>query len=149
MGTLLFRRKTTLLQTCWSSSRRQLLDQRCPEGSSTRQTCLSRNSQMRPPMSEVVDSLRPILNLKDIASSSYFFKTGHAEWSASYSNGRNGSRLEGSLGRNWSLCVVFMHPIKPNGNHQSKWRYFGWTAKLTVQPQAVWFVFYISGLWCM
>ncbi|XP_042390881.1 serine/threonine-protein kinase PBL34-like [Zingiber officinale] len=50
--------------------------------------CLSRDPKMRPPMSEVVDSLRPLLNLKDIASSSYFFQTMHAERSASYSNGR-------------------------------------------------------------
>ncbi|XP_074564015.1 serine/threonine-protein kinase PBL34-like [Curcuma longa] len=50
--------------------------------------CLSRDPKMRPPMSEVVDSLRPLLNLKDVASSSYFFQTMHAERSASYSNGR-------------------------------------------------------------
>ena len=37
--------------------------------------CLSRDPKSRPRMSEVVEALKPLPNLKDMASSSYYFQT--------------------------------------------------------------------------
>ncbi|MFS7980744.1 putative non-specific serine/threonine protein kinase [Helianthus anomalus] len=42
--------------------------------------CLSRDSKVRPLMSEVVESLKPLLALKDIACSSTYFQTVQSEW---------------------------------------------------------------------
>jgi serine/threonine protein kinase len=41
--------------------------------------CLSRDPKARPLMSQVVEALKPLLNLKDMASSSYFYQTMQAE----------------------------------------------------------------------
>ncbi|XP_024015666.1 receptor-like serine/threonine-protein kinase At3g01300 isoform X1 [Eutrema salsugineum] len=41
--------------------------------------CLSRDSKIRPKMSEVVEVLKPLPHLKDMASSSYYFQTMQAE----------------------------------------------------------------------
>ena len=41
--------------------------------------CLSRDSKIRPKMSEVVEVLKPLPLLKDMASSSYYFQTMQAE----------------------------------------------------------------------
>ncbi|KAI4328383.1 hypothetical protein L6164_020740 [Bauhinia variegata] len=41
--------------------------------------CLSRDPKARPLMSEVVEALKPLPNLKDMASSSYYFQTLQAE----------------------------------------------------------------------
>ncbi|XP_077245303.1 serine/threonine-protein kinase PBL34-like isoform X2 [Tasmannia lanceolata] len=41
--------------------------------------CLSRDPKARPLMSEVVEALKPLLNLKDMASSSYYFQSMQAE----------------------------------------------------------------------
>lgn len=81
--------------------------------------CLSRDPKMRPLMSEVVDSLRPLLNLKDIASSSYFFQTMHAERSTYNSNGRNGSRSQGSSGRNGQPMRSLSRGVYASPHHQS------------------------------
>ncbi|XP_072966364.1 serine/threonine-protein kinase PBL34-like [Typha angustifolia] len=64
--------------------------------------CLNRDSKARPLMSEVVEVLKPLLNLKDMASSSYFFQTMQAERIAhtSSSNGRNGLKSHNSFPRN-------------------------------------------------
>lgn len=53
--------------------------------------CLSRDPKVRPRMSEVVEALKPLPNLKDMASSSYYFKTMQADRVASSPNTRNGS----------------------------------------------------------
>ena len=52
--------------------------------------CLSRDPKARPLMSQVVEVLKPLLNLKDMASSSYFYQTMQAERMANSSsmNGR-------------------------------------------------------------
>lgn len=65
--------------------------------------CLSRDPKARPRMSEVVEALKPLLNLKDMASSSYFFQSMQAERATARSvseNGRNGFRTQGSFARN-------------------------------------------------
>ncbi|EFH58446.1 hypothetical protein ARALYDRAFT_896131 [Arabidopsis lyrata subsp. lyrata] len=59
--------------------------------------CLSRDSKIRPKMSEVVEVLKPLPHLKDMASASYYFQTMQAErlkaGSVSGSSGRGfGSR---------------------------------------------------------
>ncbi|KAG6537689.1 hypothetical protein ZIOFF_002784 [Zingiber officinale] len=66
------------------------------------QACLSRDPKARPLMSEVVEALGPIINLKDLASSSYFYQTMQTERSMTHSNSlgaRNGLKPQGSFGR--------------------------------------------------
>lgn len=41
--------------------------------------CLSRDPKARPLMSQIVETLEPLLNLKDMASSSYFYQTMQAD----------------------------------------------------------------------
>lgn len=79
--------------------------------------CLSRDPKARPLMSEVVEALKPLPNLKDMASSSYYFQTMNADRIASSPNARNGVRTQGGLiSRNGqqhrSLSI-------PNGSHAS------------------------------
>ncbi|KAJ0977885.1 hypothetical protein J5N97_013359 [Dioscorea zingiberensis] len=64
--------------------------------------CLSRDPKARPLMSEVVEALKPLLNLKDMASSSYYFQSMQAERVAASNNqnGRNGLKTNGSFGKN-------------------------------------------------
>ncbi|RWW15106.1 hypothetical protein GW17_00021070 [Ensete ventricosum] len=65
--------------------------------------CLSRDPKARPLMSEVVEVLKPLINLKDMASSSYFFQTMQTERTMAHSNSggaRNGMKPQGSFGRN-------------------------------------------------
>ncbi|KAL5206619.1 hypothetical protein ABZP36_034828 [Zizania latifolia] len=65
--------------------------------------CLSRDPKARPLMSQVVEALKPLLNLKDMASSSYFYQTMQAERMAHSSsmNGRShGLKVHGSFARN-------------------------------------------------
>lgn len=65
--------------------------------------CLSRDSKARPLMSEVVEALKPLLNLKDMASSSSFYQAMLAEKAAANANspkGRNSVKQQNSIGRN-------------------------------------------------
>ncbi|TVU09290.1 hypothetical protein EJB05_42769 [Eragrostis curvula] len=66
--------------------------------------CLSRDPKARPLMSQVVEALKPLINLKDMASSSYFYQTMQAErmGHSSSMNGRNshGIKTQGSFARN-------------------------------------------------
>ncbi|XP_051144411.1 serine/threonine-protein kinase PBL34-like [Andrographis paniculata] len=62
--------------------------------------CLSRDSKARPLMSEVVEALKPLPNLKDMASSSYYFQTMQADRVSASPNGKNGFRTQGSFVRN-------------------------------------------------
>jgi len=55
--------------------------------------CLSRDPKARPLMSQVVEVLKPLLNLKDMASSSYFYQTMQAERMA-HSSSMNGRGLK-------------------------------------------------------
>ncbi|KAK9064535.1 hypothetical protein SSX86_015917 [Deinandra increscens subsp. villosa] len=68
--------------------------------------CLSRDPKVRPLMSEVVESLKPLPALKDMASSSYYFQTIQSERVGSSPNGRNGRNgvrvQNGSFSRNGS-----------------------------------------------
>uniref|UniRef100_A0A2P2M4D2 non-specific serine/threonine protein kinase n=1 Tax=Rhizophora mucronata TaxID=61149 RepID=A0A2P2M4D2_RHIMU len=54
--------------------------------------CLSRDPKARPRMSEVVETLKPLPNLKDMASSSYYFQTMQADRNKSNTNAKNGTR---------------------------------------------------------
>ncbi|XP_052175196.1 serine/threonine-protein kinase PBL34-like isoform X2 [Diospyros lotus] len=81
--------------------------------------CLSRDPKARPLMSEVVEALKPLPSLKDMASSSYYFQTVQAERVGASPNVRNGLRTQaGSLSsRNGQ-----QHPRSlsiPNGSHAS------------------------------
>ncbi|KAK9116876.1 hypothetical protein Sjap_015823 [Stephania japonica] len=57
--------------------------------------CLSRDPKARPLMSEVVEVLKPLLNLKDMASASYYFQTMQAERTGAVA--RNGMRSPASF----------------------------------------------------
>lgn len=62
--------------------------------------CLSRDPKARPLMSEVVEVIKPLLNLKDMASSSYYFQTMQAERTGANiinPNTRNGLRMQGGF----------------------------------------------------
>ncbi|KAI5572689.1 hypothetical protein BDE02_10G029800 [Populus trichocarpa] len=83
--------------------------------------CLSRDPKARPLMSEVVNALKPLPNLKDMASTSYYFQTMQAERVGSSPNARNGVRSQaGLLSRNGhqqrSLSI-------PHGSHASPYHY--------------------------
>lgn len=54
--------------------------------------CLSRDPKARPRMSEVVETLKPLPNLKDMASSSYYFQTMQADRNKSNMQNKNGTR---------------------------------------------------------
>ncbi|KAK1282063.1 Receptor-like serine/threonine-protein kinase [Acorus calamus] len=62
--------------------------------------CLSRDPKARPLMSEVVEALKPLLNLKDMASSSYHFQNMQAERTGANLNARNSLKAQNSLTRN-------------------------------------------------
>ncbi|XP_065876914.1 serine/threonine-protein kinase PBL34-like isoform X2 [Euphorbia lathyris] len=59
--------------------------------------CLSRDPKARPRMSEVVETLKPLPNLKDMASSSYYFQTMQAERSKSNTHTKNGVKTQGGF----------------------------------------------------
>ncbi|KAD0533629.1 hypothetical protein E3N88_31439 [Mikania micrantha] len=65
--------------------------------------CLRRDPKVRPLMSEVVESLKPLPALKDMASSTFYLQTIQSERVGSSPNGQNGvAVLNGSLSRNRS-----------------------------------------------
>ncbi|XP_022776935.1 probable serine/threonine-protein kinase PIX7 isoform X1 [Durio zibethinus] len=81
--------------------------------------CLSRDPKARPLMSEVVEALKPLPNLKDMASSSYYFQTMQAERVGSSPNARNGIRTQaGLLSRNGHRSLSI-----PNGSHASPYHH--------------------------
>lgn len=80
--------------------------------------CLSRDPKARPLMSEVVEALKPLPSLKDMASSSYYFQTMQADRVASSPNSRNGIRTQGGLmSRNPRSLSI------PNGIHASPYHH--------------------------
>lgn len=85
--------------------------------------CLSRDPKTRPRMSEVVEALKPLPNLKDMASSSYYFQNMQADRVSSSPNGKNGLRTQGSFSsRNGQ-----QHPRSlsiPNGAYASPYHQF-------------------------
>lgn len=63
--------------------------------------CLGRDPKARPMMSDVVEALKPLPNLKDVARSSSFFQTMQADRSRLYPNATNGmGRQAASIPRN-------------------------------------------------
>ncbi|KAM7268888.1 hypothetical protein ACFE04_011054 [Oxalis oulophora] len=62
--------------------------------------CLNRDSKARPLMSEVVEILKPLPNLKDMACSSSYYQAMQAEYSVSRQNSRPGNRMQGFVPRN-------------------------------------------------
>ncbi|KAJ4707510.1 Kinase [Melia azedarach] len=58
--------------------------------------CLSRDPKARPRMTEVVETLKPLPNLKDMASSSYYFQTMQSD-TRSNRNSKNGVRTQGGF----------------------------------------------------
>ncbi|XP_030447197.2 serine/threonine-protein kinase PBL34-like isoform X2 [Syzygium oleosum] len=80
--------------------------------------CLRRDQKARPRMSEVVETLEPLLNLKDMASSSYFFQAMQAERSRSNLNAKNGIRTQGGF-----VVIRNGQPVRslsiPHGTHPS------------------------------
>ncbi|XP_038695909.1 probable serine/threonine-protein kinase PIX7 isoform X2 [Tripterygium wilfordii] len=59
--------------------------------------CLSRDPKARPRMSEVVDTLKPLPNLKDMASSSHYFQTMQADRSQMNMNAKSGGKPQGGF----------------------------------------------------
>ncbi|GAA0174922.1 hypothetical protein LIER_28207 [Lithospermum erythrorhizon] len=78
--------------------------------------CLSRDSKARPLMSEVVEALKPLPNLKDMASSSYYFQTVQVDRVGSSPNTRNGIKTPGgaALAKNGQRSLSI-----PNGSYAS------------------------------
>lgn len=64
--------------------------------------CLSRDPKARPLMSQVVEVLKPLPNLKDMASSSYFFQSMRQERAASLGNpnGSQSMKAQSTFARN-------------------------------------------------
>lgn len=82
--------------------------------------CLSRDPKARPRMSEVVETLKPLPNLKDMASSSYYFQTMQADNSRPNRNSKNSIRTQGVfMPRNGQPLRTLSHP---NGPHASPFR---------------------------
>ncbi|KAI3733603.1 hypothetical protein L6452_13047 [Arctium lappa] len=80
--------------------------------------CLNRDSKARPLMSDVVESLKPLPALKDMASSSYYFQTVQAERVGSSPGAQNGARAQAGLFTRNGV----QHPRSlsiPNGSHAS------------------------------
>ncbi|XP_061363819.1 serine/threonine-protein kinase PBL34-like isoform X3 [Gastrolobium bilobum] len=71
--------------------------------------CLNRDPKARPLMSEVVEALKPLPNLKDMASSLYYFQTMQADRFRASPNTRNGRQQR-------SLSI-------PNGTHASPYHH--------------------------
>ncbi|PON33353.1 Mitogen-activated protein kinase kinase kinase [Parasponia andersonii] len=61
--------------------------------------CLTRDQKARPLMSEVVEVLKPLPDMKDMASSSSYFQALQAERAGSSTNVRNSSRMHQGLSR--------------------------------------------------
>ncbi|KAL9246420.1 hypothetical protein vseg_019957 [Gypsophila vaccaria] len=80
--------------------------------------CLSRDPKSRPLMSEVVDALKPLPNLKDMASSSYYFQTMQSDRVRASPSIRNGQALA-AFQRNGQQPGSLRSLSIPNGSHAS------------------------------
>ncbi|KAJ8441307.1 hypothetical protein Cgig2_024819 [Carnegiea gigantea] len=83
--------------------------------------CLSRDPKARPLMSEVVETLKPLPNMKDMASSSYYFQTMQADRVRASPNTRNG-QATGPNQRNGQQPGLRSLSI-PNGTHASPYHH--------------------------
>ncbi|MBA0649834.1 hypothetical protein Goklo_017352 [Gossypium klotzschianum] len=78
--------------------------------------CLSRDPKARPRMSDVVEILKPLPNLKDMASSSYYFQTMQSNRNRSNVNAKNGTRAQaGFVVRKGQP----MRSLSASSNHQA------------------------------
>uniref|UniRef100_A0A5B7A1S5 non-specific serine/threonine protein kinase n=1 Tax=Davidia involucrata TaxID=16924 RepID=A0A5B7A1S5_DAVIN len=84
--------------------------------------CLTRDPKARPLMSEVVEALKPLPNLKDMACSSSYFQAMQAERAGINPNARHGIRGQAGL-----LLQKNGQPIRslsiPNGPHASPYHH--------------------------
>lgn len=80
--------------------------------------CLSRDPKARPLMSEVVEALKPLPNMKDMASSSYYFQTMQAERVRASPNARNVPQQ-----RNGQQLGLRSLSMTPNGTHASPYHH--------------------------
>uniref|UniRef100_A0A5B7A3W7 non-specific serine/threonine protein kinase n=1 Tax=Davidia involucrata TaxID=16924 RepID=A0A5B7A3W7_DAVIN len=84
--------------------------------------CLTRDPKARPLMSEVVEALKPLPNLKDMACSSPYFQAMQAERAGINPNARHGIRGQAGL-----LLQKNGQPIRslsiPNGPHASPYHH--------------------------
>ncbi|KAE8721000.1 Kinase superfamily protein isoform 2 [Hibiscus syriacus] len=79
--------------------------------------CLSRDPKARPLMSEVVEALKPLPNLKDMACSSSQFQAIQIERTASTSKARTGNRVPAALSTRGVQSA--RSPLTPNGQQTS------------------------------
>lgn len=77
--------------------------------------CLNRDPKARPLMSEVVEALKPLPGLKDMASSSYYFQTMQADRVRASPNARNGQSQFLRIGQPQGLRSLSI----PNGSHHA------------------------------
>ncbi|KAK4791341.1 hypothetical protein SAY86_031754 [Trapa natans] len=80
--------------------------------------CLSRDPKARPLMSEVVEALKPLPNLKDMASSSYY-QIMRADRDRSSPSSRNGLRMQDEPRTGQQLRSLSI----PNGSHPSPYHH--------------------------
>ncbi|KAK2977529.1 hypothetical protein RJ640_025710 [Escallonia rubra] len=83
--------------------------------------CLSRDPKAKPLMSEVVEALKPLPNLKDMASSSSHFQAMLADHAVIHSNARNGVRVQAGLQTKNGQAIRSLS--MPNGPHPSPYRH--------------------------
>ncbi|KAK2977530.1 hypothetical protein RJ640_025711 [Escallonia rubra] len=83
--------------------------------------CLSPDPKARPLMSEVVQALKPMPNLKDMASSSSHFQAMLADHAIIHSNARNGVRVQAGLQTKNGQAIRSLS--MPNGQHPSPYRH--------------------------
>ncbi|XP_061375875.1 serine/threonine-protein kinase PBL34-like isoform X1 [Gastrolobium bilobum] len=85
--------------------------------------CLCRDPKSRPMMSEVVQALKPLQNLKDMAISSYHFQVVRVDRTMSMPNSKNGmqTQLASSLSRKGQPVRILS---SPNGPHASPYHHY-------------------------
>ncbi|TKY65219.1 receptor protein kinase [Spatholobus suberectus] len=79
--------------------------------------CLSRDPKSRPMMSEVVQTLKPLQNLKDMAISSYHFQVARVDRTMSMPTSKNGMQAQlTSLSRKGQPVRMLSSPKGPHGS---------------------------------
>ncbi|KAI4347627.1 hypothetical protein L6164_008422 [Bauhinia variegata] len=79
--------------------------------------CLCRDPKSRPMMSEVIQALKPLPNLKDMAISSYYFQVTRVNRTLSMPNPKNGSKSQLASGpRNGQPVRTLSSPKGPHGS---------------------------------
>lgn len=79
--------------------------------------CLSRDPKSRPMMSEVVQALKPLPNLKDMAISSQYFQFTRVDRTMSMPNSKNGLKAQlSSVSRKGQPVRTLSSPNGPRGS---------------------------------